>query len=174
MRFHLLPVALLAVCLSACYVSKTMLLDPSAARQPWPTSAWTETHNNTVKNYRAVKRSDGWYDYGELHTDTGKWEVRRVLLNDLGIVHGRTLYAYAIPVEPAGDNGESVLYGVVVVLPGGKWKAVTPDCTNDVPKAIASAHLADKECMFRDRIQLLSALRDYAATPEFDKILATP
>ena len=166
-------VAVLALTLSACYVSKAMLLDPSAARQPWPSSTWSETHNSTVKHYRATKRSDGWYDYAELHTDTGKWEERKVLLNDLGIVNGRTLYAYGMQSAP-GDDGQSVLYGILVALPGGKWKVVTPDCSLDVPKAIAKAHHVEKDCMFSDRSQLLGALRDYAATPEFERVLATP
>jgi hypothetical protein len=174
MRWQLLPIVLLSLVLSACYVSKTMLLDPAAARQPWPSSTWSETHNGAVDNYRAVKRSDGWYDYGEQHADTGKWEEHKVLLNDLGTVSGRTLYAYAMQMEP-GDEGQSVLYGIIVALPGGKWKAVTPDCSLDVPKAIARAHHVDeKNCMFSDRAQLLGALRDYAATPEFAQLVAAP
>lgn len=166
-------VALLAVGLSACYVSKTLLLDPASARQPWPSSTWSETHNGAVKNYRATKRADGWYDYGEQRADTGQWEEHKILLNDLGTVSGRTLYVYAMQMEP-GDDGQSVLYGIVVTLPGGKWKIVTPDCSLDVPKAIAKAHHAEKDCMFSDRSQLLGALRDYAATSEFERVLATP
>src|SRR5689334_14337659 len=170
MRFHRLFIALFALCLSGCYVSRTVLLDPGAARQPWPTSTWSETQNGAVKNYRAVKRSDGWYDYGEQHTD-GKWEQHKVLLNELGTVSGRPLYAYAMQMEP-GDEGQSVIYGIIVALPNGKWKAVTPDCSLDVPKAIAKAHhVEEKNCMFSDRAQLFGALRDYAATPEFAKIV---
>jgi hypothetical protein len=167
-------VALLSLLLAGCYSSTKMLLDPQAARQPWPSSTWSETHNGAVKHYRATKRSDGWYDYGQLHADTGKWEVRKVLLNDLGTVNGRTLYVYAMQSAP-GDNGQSVLYGIIVTLPAGKWKAVTPDCSLDVPKAIAKAHhVEENNCMFSDRSQLLGALRDYAATPEFEQVLATP
>jgi hypothetical protein len=167
MRKYAPIVALLSLLLAACYSSSTMLLDPSAARQPWPTSTWSENQFGTTKNFRATKRSDGWYDYAEQNSD-GTWgDNSRVLLNDLGSVKGHTLYVYGTFIKP--EEGEGVfIYGVVVALPNGKWKAVTPDCENAVAAGIAKSRSTGK-CLFANRAQLLDALREYANTPQFWK-----
>ena len=164
-------VALLSLLLTACYSSTTMLLDPSAARQPWPSSTWTETRMSETKTFRATKRSDGWYDYVQQNTDR-KWDEYRVLLNDLGTVNGHTLYAYGTHLKPSDGEG-AFIYGVVVALPGGKWKVVTPDCENAVAAGIAKSRSTGK-CMFANRAQLLDALREYASTPQFWKEVAEP
>ena len=143
MSFRPWLVAFLALFLSGCFVSKALLLDPAAARQPWPSSTWSETHNGTTKNFRATKRSDGWYDYAEQDGSTAKVEEHKVLLNDLGVIKGRTLYAYAMEFPP-GDEGQRYIYGIIVALPNGKWKAVTPDCTLGVAETIVKAHNIDK------------------------------
>jgi hypothetical protein len=165
-------IALLSLLLVACYTSTTLLLDPSAARQPWPSSTWSETHSGMIKNYRATKRGDGWYDYAEQDGNGGKWEEHPVLLNDLATLKGRTLYAYAMHFPP-GDDGLSYIYGAVVALPNGKWKAVTPDCDSGIIGGIAKSHGAMR-CQFTSRGQLLDALREYANTPQFLKEVEEP
>ena len=166
-------VMLLTILLSACYISKNLLLDPSAARQPWPSSTWSETKNGVITTYHATKRSDGWYDYAEERSDTGKKEEHKILLNDLGTVNGRVLYAYAMQFEP-GNEGAQFIYGIIATLPGGKWKPVTPDCSSEPAESIAKSRHADKDCMFTGRAQLLDALRAYANTPQFAQAVDAP
>ena len=60
-----------------------------------------------------------------------------------------------------------------VALPGGKWKAVTPDCDRAPDGAIAKKYGTDK-CRFANRQQLLDALREYANSAGFEKELAGP
>ncbi len=83
----LLPLVLLL--LSGCYESQSMLLDPSAARQPVQGGDWTETRGGDSYHDRMIARSDGWYDFYEQDVTTnGNWEHHVVLVNTLGVGSG--------------------------------------------------------------------------------------
>ncbi len=164
MRLRLLLLALTCTFLSACFESKSLLLDPAQARNPLQDQSWTQAGSgeNADKPIQHTLKlaSDGWYDYDEYH----------VLINDLGSRDGATLYIYG---APDGSEGAYV-YGILAVWPNGAWRTTRPDCSVEAERAIginAGAQAPEDVCMFDSAPALLQAMRTYSTTDEFWKRL---
>jgi hypothetical protein len=179
----LLPLVLLL--LSGCYESQSMLLDPSAARQPVQGGDWTETRGGDSYHDRMIARSDGWYDFYEQDVTTnGNWEHHVVLVNTLGSSRGYVTYAYG----SWDDDEKAYVYGIAVILSDGSWHTVQPNCDDTnidpVEKGVALQQGATiikdgspqggDVCEFDNTGSLLAALNAYAQTDDFWNRLNQP
>jgi hypothetical protein len=171
---------LACVLLAGCYESQSMLLDPSAARQPVASNSdYTDTRDGQAYHDRLIARSDGWYDFSEAMRNSdgteGEWETHTVLLNDLGNSNGWALYAYGT----WDDTEKAYVYGIVAVGANGVWRSAGPDCSGDDPPGLAPAQQAGAQigqgiCTFTSASGLLDALRAYTDTAAFWTAINTP
>lgn len=162
MRPSILAALLIAALgLAGCYESHVLLLDPGEARQPLVAG----DYGAVDERRRIIPRADGWYDEYMWRADLGEWgSPRPILLNELGLVEGRSTYAVAVPA-PEGVW----LYGVVAITEDGGFIQSRPDCMLDRDYGIALRNGASETgesaiCRFSDSDDLLAALSEWAAT----------
>lgn len=184
-RFLLMAAAMAAaVLLAACYESKTLLLDASAARQPATSyDEWSYTSEDTTYRARLNPRSDGWYDYGrtviQKDGSEGDWDQYAVLLNFLENFAETAVYVFGY----WNDDEQAYVYGLVILEPDGAWRTILPACDYfiaddektlaidvDAAKAAgAEFRLGDIEdvCVFSTADSLFAAMRSIVRHPDF-------
>lgn len=180
----LIVAALAAALLAGCYESSALLLDASAARQPIASyQNWTYKGGDTSYHARLTPRSDGWYNFEEAAIkedgSEGDWKHYTVLLNYLENAAGFEVYISAHWED--GDN--AYLYGLVAILPDGRWQSTQPNCDylssyddEELDKDLAAAQAAGAEvrveefadiCFFSTRDSLYAAMRTLARDSGF-------
>lgn len=160
---RLLAVAVFCLLLAGCYESQQLLLDQSAWRQPLATGEYF-FDGDTASN-RLTVRADGWYDNEQ--TVDGDIVRHVVLLNELDIVEGRQIYAWAA----RQDNGQAFYYGLAAVsADGSRHDSMSASCTTDAAKAVAvqwGASESGGTCTFHGSDSVLGALRAIAHSPDY-------
>lgn len=158
--------ALAGLCLSGCYVSNRLLLDPDAAAHPLPDGIYERTGGDHAR-WRVDLDPDGWYSV-ERYNDNGTLGLtRRALFTPLP---GTGLKAFAV----AEQRDDGFVYSVVVVQDDRVYLA-TPDCSDPLDDSLAvdqGATEGDDEamthtCSFRTRDAVLAALANYAGQADF-------
>ena len=91
------------------------------------------------------------------------------LVNDLVVVNGNAIYAFSVH-----QKNEPYVYGILRRNKNGKWQVYAPDCEHPADRKVGSDHgrhrsdgpvIANDQCVFFTREQLIAALRATAKTP---------
>ena len=158
----------LGLVLCGCYTSRTLLLDPAAARQPIASGEFEST-DGSVR--RLTTLPDGWYSE-QIRKPGGEWGPSgRVLANSLGHVGGRDVYV----VAEYNEEVHRYVY-VLAAVERDQFTLASPDCAQRRDAALAKVWGARREtgkdlsdtCAFPSGRALKAALRAFAARAAFE------
>lgn len=156
--------ALACAGLSACYTSKSLLLDPRQAVTPLAEGR-QQAAGEVQETVEVTLLPDHWYRVRAAGKD------EKLLITALPSVAGETRYAFALD-EPGG-----YLYGLAF-RQGGQIDFDLPFCGDDAARQAALRHGATMQtvgkavaptCTFADAASLTAALSDYAGPAAADR-----
>ena len=159
--------ALLTLCLTACYASPGLLLDADEAVQPLIDGVYIRDGAPSDR-FRLTETSDGGYRVEKFNANGTIGETHRALFTPLALDDGRPAFAIAMQT----DDGYAY---AVATISNGRVQLATPDCGDPADRNLAVDHGGDEgdddgmtsACTFRNRVALLSALAAYAGQADF-------
>ena len=163
-----LVVAFVAILLSGCYASNTLLLDGDAATQPLADGVYRRD-GDPADAWRVSAAPDGWYAVERFNANGTVGETRRAVFNPLGSIGGHPAYAIAV------ETDDGFAYAAALVDAGRVFLAA-PDCGDPLDRDLAEDHggapgddEASSTCSFHNRGALLAALGAYAGQADFGR-----
>ena len=158
--------ALLTLCLAACYASPGLLLDADAAIQPLLDGVYVRD-GDPADRFQLTETADGWYRVERFNANGTIGETRRALFTPMALEDGRAAFAIAVQT----DDGYTY---AVAMLTNGRVQLATPDCADPSDRNLAVDHGGDADddelmtaCTFHNRGALLSALAAFAGQADF-------
>jgi len=161
--------ALLTLCLAACYASPILLLDADEAVQPLVDGVYVRD-GDPADRMRLTETSDGGYRVERYNANGTIGETHKALFTPMALDVGRPAFAVATQT----DDGYAY---AVALITGGRVQLATPDCVDPADRNLAVDHGggADDDdgmtpaCTFRTRAALLSALAAFAGQADFGR-----